>query len=70
MSVITQEKLDLLDEAIIEGVLEIEYQDKKVKYRSLDEMIKTRNFIESKLNASSNNGDKSTVSVGVFRSGF
>lgn len=36
----TQQQLDALESAIAEGALEVAYGDKKVKYRSLDEMLR------------------------------
>lgn len=38
----TIEQLNVLDAAIAQGVLEVEYSDKRVKYRSLNEMLQTR----------------------------
>ena len=39
----TQTQLDNLEDAIAKGVLEIKYNDKVIKYRSLKEMITIRN---------------------------
>ena len=41
----TQADLDALESAIKDGVKEVEYGDKKVVYRSLDEMLKLRNLM-------------------------
>lgn len=43
------EDLDNLKDAIKEGVLEVEYADKKVKYRSLSEMLRIKDLIEQEL---------------------
>lgn len=45
----TQAQLDALDEAIAEGVLVVEYQDKKVRYRSLAEMKSIREMMVADL---------------------
>lgn len=45
----TQKQLDVLEEAITNGVLEVQYTDKKVKYRSLAEMMQLRDKIREEL---------------------
>jgi hypothetical protein len=45
----TIEDLNNLKDAIKEGVLEVEYSDKKVKYRSLAEMFQIKDMIEQEL---------------------
>lgn len=45
----TQAQLDALDAAIAGGELTVKYQDKQVTYRSLDEMIRTRQLIKADL---------------------
>ena len=45
----TQEMLTALEEAIAKGVLIVRYQDKEIRYRSLDEMMKIRNEIRKSL---------------------
>lgn len=47
----TQAQLDAIEKAIGEGALEIEYGNptKRVKYRSLDEMIRVRDLIRKDL---------------------
>ncbi len=43
MSITSEEKqtmLDALERALYEGVLEVQYNDKRVKYRSFNEMNK------------------------------
>lgn len=47
-----QQKLDALESAIFEGVLRIEYSDKKIEYRSLNEMIRVRDMLKSSLGQS------------------
>lgn len=41
----TQEQLDALNAAIASGALVVEYGDKRVEYRSLNDMIRTRNLM-------------------------
>lgn len=45
----TSSDLTALDEAIASGALEVQYTDKRVKYRSLDDMIKVRRLIKKEL---------------------
>lgn len=45
----TQENLELLEQALVEGVKKVKYSDKEVEYRSVDEMIKLRNLIKKEL---------------------
>lgn len=45
----TPQQLEALDAAIAEGTLKVEYGDKKVEYRSLNEMLKIRNLIAAEL---------------------
>ncbi len=41
--------LTAIEEAIAGGYLEVEYDDKRVKYRSLAELLQVRDLIRSKL---------------------
>jgi hypothetical protein len=45
----TLDQLDALDAALAQGVLEVEYADKRVKYRSLSEMLEMRRLMASVL---------------------
>lgn len=45
----TQQQLDALEAAIAEGALKVEYGDKKVEYRSLNEMIRIREIMRADL---------------------
>ena len=58
---ITQENLDALEQAIVEGVKTVKYSDKEVEYRSLDELFKIRDFMRKKLCL-----DKSNAKKGLF----
>ncbi|WP_422491273.1 phage head-tail joining protein [Endozoicomonas sp. ALE010] len=41
----TQQQLTALEDAIAMGTLEVEYGDKKVRYRSLTEMMRIRDMM-------------------------
>ncbi len=45
----TVEQYEALKAAIAQGVLKVDYQDKSVTYRSLDEMIRVLRLIEEEL---------------------
>lgn len=45
----TEENLYALELAIVEGTRRVKYTDKEVEYRSLDEMLKIRDLMRSKL---------------------
>ncbi len=45
----TQQQLDLLDAAIAQGALKVEFADKKVEYRSLADMLTTRRLMADDL---------------------
>ena len=49
MSMFTEAGLAAIEEAIADGILEVRYDDKWVKYRSLDEMLRIRDLIRSRL---------------------
>lgn len=58
----TAENLELLEQAIVEGVKRVKYSDKEVEYRSLDEMIKIRNLMRKELCT----GSTSKTDKGLF----
>lgn len=41
----TAAHLDAIEEAIAKGALIVKYSDKEIRYRSLDEMFKIRDYI-------------------------
>lgn len=52
MALTTEEKqqfLDALEKSLFEGVLKVEYGDKKVEYRSVSEMIRIRDMLKNEL---------------------
>lgn len=48
---VSQTDLDALDAAIARGVLEVSYGDRRVKYHSINDMIKARDHVASILAA-------------------
>lgn len=51
MSVYTQADLDKLDRAIASGQLSVQLGERRVQYRSMDEMLQARRHIEAQLSA-------------------
>ncbi len=49
MSLFSQAGLDAIEEAIGGGFLEVEYDNKKIRYRTLDELLRVRNLIRQRL---------------------
>ena len=43
MSLFTEAGLAAIEEAIAGGYLEVEYDNKKIRYRTLDELLRIRN---------------------------
>ena len=54
----TQTDLDALEAAIKEGVEEVKYSDKTVRYRSLADMMKIRDLIRSELGLITGEGQR------------
>lgn len=52
----TQTNLDDINEAIASGVLEVTINGRTTKFRSLDDMLRTKGLIESDLAASASSG--------------
>lgn len=61
----TQTQLDALESAIAAGTLEVTTGDKKVRYHSLDEMIRLRDIIKNQLAADAQT-QKSRASFATF----
>jgi len=57
----TQTQLDALEEAIAEGALTVQYQDKRVTYRSLAEMETIRAAMRRALGLEANSGPRTAV---------
>ncbi len=45
----TTQQIEALEAAIAEGVTSVQYQDKKVTYASIDDMIKALNIMKQQL---------------------
>jgi len=54
----TAEHLATIEEAIATGALEVEYNDRRVKYRSMNDLIKARNLIRKCLGLTSKSGTR------------
>lgn len=54
----TEENLELLEQAIVEGVKNVKYSDKEIEYRTLDEMMRIRNLMRKALCKSSDKTGK------------
>ncbi len=52
-SLFTQAGLEAIEEAIAGGHLEVEYDNKRVRYRSLAEMLQIRDLIRGRLSGTS-----------------
>lgn len=53
---LTQADLDALDRAIASSTLEVQLDGRRVKYRSMDELIKARGHVASQISAASGRG--------------
>lgn len=56
----TREQLDILEAAIAQGALDVNYGDKRVTYRSLNEMLRTRDLLKKELGLAGNSGTKNS----------
>lgn len=63
----TQEQLTILEEAIAQGVLQVKYQDKEVRYQSLNDMLVLRDLMRRslKLGNAKNNRVYSVFNTGL-----
>lgn len=65
----SQTDLDTLEKAIVRGERVVQYADKRVEYRSLDEQLRARDLIRSELAAASGtprkHGSYATFSKGL-----
>lgn len=56
--------LQAIDEAIATGALEVQYTDKRVRYRSLAEMMQARDFIKRELGLKDTSKRRKTAVTG------
>lgn len=61
----TQAQLDALDEAIGTGELEVEYDGRRIKYRSISELMQARAHVASQL-AQAASGYRSSAMLAEF----
>lgn len=52
----TQSDIDALKDAIKKGVREVQYQDKRVRYNSIDDMLKALRLMEEELGVKKKSG--------------
>jgi hypothetical protein len=60
----TSEQVTALEEAIATGALEVQYTDKRVKYRSIDDMIKVLNLMKRELGLNDSSKCRKTAVTG------
>ena len=67
----TQSDLDTIRTAIASGALEVAYADgSKVKYRDLNDMLRTRDMIAAEVSPPPSTGNNSRVSLVSFAGGL
>lgn len=54
----TQEQLDALTAAIVQGALRVKYNDKEVEYRSLNDMLRLQGIMEASLGIGKSTEDR------------
>jgi hypothetical protein len=54
----TLEHLKTLEEAIASGVMEVKYNDRQVKYNSMNDMLKARSLMRQALGLEAKSGRK------------
>jgi len=57
----TQIQLDALESALAQGVLSVQYNDRRVTYHSLNEMIKLRNTMRAELGVAAPAASRSRI---------
>lgn len=67
----TQNQLDAINAAISSGSLVVEFNGKRVQYRSIDDLIKARNLIRNEMIAEgiiadNRNSNRGPASLAVF----
>jgi len=61
----TEENLNALQLALVEGARRVKYSDKEIEYRSLDEILKIRDLIKKSLKIKSCSGNRSGLFGGA-----
>ena len=64
----TKEKIECLENALAEGTLEVEFDGKKVRYRSLEEIMQILRYLKNKdcLQGSGNSFEKIVMKFEKF----
>lgn len=63
----TQADLDALDRAIARSQLEVQFGDRRVRYRSMDELLTARKHVASQIAAASGRGSFRTMTFCTLR---
>ena len=63
---ITQSDIDKLDRAIVSGVMTVEYEDHRVTYQSISEMLKAKSLMTAQLQGAG----RPRYRVGTVSKGF
>ena len=66
----TQTQLDALDAAIAQGTFSVQYGNKMVTYKSLDEMLRIRALMYNSLNPNATNSNARGRQYGEFNKGL
>jgi hypothetical protein len=63
----TQKHVDALNEAMASGELEVNFGDRKVRYRSFEELKRAKQHIQKELQATAKKGSIRTYQVNVSK---
>ncbi|MEL6429731.1 MAG: hypothetical protein AAFR54_11180 [Planctomycetota bacterium] len=66
----TQEALIRLERAIAKGVMTVQYEDRRVTYRTLDEMIRLRDLMRRELDGASSSRGRRRRRLGSTSKGI
>jgi len=66
----TLDQYNILNAAIAQGALTVEYADKKVTYRSLDEMLEIRDLMANELGLNGTSPKTKGRTYGTFSKGL
>ena len=66
----TVEQFNAVEKALANGLLEVDYGGKRVRYRSMDELLRVRNLMRNELAASglisSGNSNRGPAALAIF----
>jgi hypothetical protein len=63
----TQKHIDALNEAMASGELEVNFGDRKVRYRSFEELKRAKQHIQNEIQSSAKKGSIRTYQVNVSK---